>query len=66
MSDAGTPAVPGLYHVTASAVADGKRYAVDTAVTARVDSVTLGGAQGLSLNLAGLGSVALSDVKQIS
>ena len=63
---AGTAAAPGRYQVTAEALVNGKNYAADTSISALVESVSLGGAQGMLLNLAGLGSVALSQVKQIS
>ena len=66
LSDAGTPAVPGRYQVTAEAQVDGKAYAADTSVSALVESVSLGGTQGMLLNLTGLGTVSLGDVKQIS
>ncbi len=66
LDEAGAPAAPGRYKVTAEAMLDGKPYSADTSVSALVESVTLGGAQGMQLNLAGLGSVSLGDVKQIS
>ncbi len=66
LDDAGTAAAPGRYQVTAEALVDGKNYAADTSVSALVESVSLGGAQGMLLNLTGLGAVSLGDVKQIS
>lgn len=66
LTDAGSPAVPGRYQVRAEAVVNGQATAMATQIAARVDSVTLGGAQGIVLNLAGLGAVAFNDVKQIS
>ena len=62
---AGTAAAPGVYNVTAQALNGTQQYAPNTLVEARVDSVSLGGSNGLTLNLAGLGAVNLSDVKQI-
>jgi flagellar basal-body rod modification protein FlgD len=62
---AGTPAMPGVYKVSAQALNGTQQYAPNTLMEARVDSVSLGGANGLTLNLAGLGAVNLSDVKQI-
>jgi flagellar basal-body rod modification protein FlgD len=62
---AGTPAMPGVYKVSAQALNGNQQYAPSTLVEARVDSVSLGGSNGLTLNLAGLGAVNLSDVKQI-
>ena len=66
LDDSGAPATPGIYQVRAEAMVDGKNYGVDTSITAQVESVTLGGANGMLLNLAGLGTVSLADVKQIS
>ena len=66
LTDAGTPATPGRYQVTAQALIGGQTSAATTSINALVESVSLGGTQGMLLNLAGLGSVALSDVKQIS
>jgi len=65
MTSAGTVAAPGLYQVTAQAQNGTQQYAPGTLTEARVDSVSLGGANGLILNLAGIGAVNLSDVKQI-
>ena len=66
LTDGGAYAPPGQYTVKAEMQLDGQTVAADTALTATVDSVTLGGAgQGLTLNLAGLGSVPLSQVQQI-
>ena len=62
---AGTPALPGVYKVSAQALNGTQQYAPSTLMEARVDSVSLGGSNGLTLNLAGLGAVNLSDVKQI-
>jgi flagellar basal-body rod modification protein FlgD len=66
-TDAGVAALPGNYTVTAEAIQDGKVTGVDASVAAKVASVNLGAnGQGMVLNLAnGLGSVPLSDVKQI-
>ena len=57
--------MPGVYKVSAQALNGTQQYAPNTLMEARVDSVSLGGANGLTLNLAGLGAVNLSDVKQI-
>jgi len=62
---AGTAAAPGVYKLTAQALDGTQQYAPGTLVEARVDSVSLGGSNGLTLNLAGLGAVNLSDVRQI-
>lgn len=56
---------PGKYQLKAEGVADGANTGFDTLVGANVDSVSLGGG-GVTLNLSGLGSVALNDVRQIN
>jgi len=61
----GTYADPGVYQITAEANVGGEIKALATQVRAGVDSVTLGGSQGLILNLAGLGPYQFSDVQQI-
>jgi flagellar basal-body rod modification protein FlgD len=61
----GTTAAPGQYTVKAVAGDGGQSASVPTLIAAKVESVTLGGPQGLQLNLAGLGPVSLNDVKQI-
>lgn len=66
LNDAGAPATPGRYQVTAESLIGGQTSAANTSINALVESVSLGGTQGMLLNLAGLGSVALGDVKQIS
>lgn len=62
----GAPAPAGRYTLSAQAQNGRETLALNTLLEARVDSVTLGGANGLSLNLAGLGPVNLADVRQIS
>jgi len=57
----------GTYTVKVTGLDHGKETVVPTMVTANVDSVSLGqNGEGLKLNVAGIGSIALSDVKQIS
>jgi flagellar basal-body rod modification protein FlgD len=62
----GAPAPAGRYTLSAQAQNGRETLALNTLLEARVDSVSLGGANGLSLNLAGLGPVNLADVRQIS
>lgn len=57
---------PGVYTFKLTAIVDGKRTELDNNVTANVNSVTLGKNGTLTLNLAGAGSVSLSDVKEIN
>ncbi len=56
----------GGYFIKAAAYVDDEFLAQDVYVRAKVDSVTIGqGGQGIKLNLAGLGSVELSAVREI-
>jgi len=65
-NDAGNPVPAGIYQVSATALVGGEPVAVEALTNARVDSVTLGrSGEGITLNLAGLGSLALSEVRQI-
>ena len=57
---------PGAYRFEAQATYDGETKGLYTLLPANVDSVTLGqSGSGLMLNLAGLGSVPLSQVQMI-
>lgn len=65
-TDSGETAEPGIYQFEVSAVIDGKNTALNTFMAARVDSVTLGrNGQGTVLNLAGQGTVDLTEVREI-
>lgn len=66
--DSGGSAVPaGTYTLSATVAGVASGTAVGTLVNGTVDSVTMGaGASGLTLNVAGLGSVPFSSVQQIS
>lgn len=56
----------GEYNVTAQINADGKKQAVNTLMIAPVDSVTLGrNGDPMKLNVAGMGAMSLSSVKEI-
>lgn len=57
---------PGVYRYEVTAVLDGEATQVDTALSANVNSVTVNPEGELVLNLAVLGSVKLSDVKQFN
>ena len=62
----GQPVASGIYRVTAEAKYNGKTYSFDTLSIAPVKSVTIGrNGQGMSLSVGALGSVNLSDVRQI-
>ncbi|MGA7800103.1 MAG: flagellar hook assembly protein FlgD [Gammaproteobacteria bacterium] len=65
LDDNGQPAAPGKYSITASATYGGKEQAVDTWTSADVQSVTINKSGSLSLNLAGLGPIDFSKVRQI-
>jgi flagellar basal-body rod modification protein FlgD len=65
LTDAGTQAAPGIYTVRADGLLNGKATALATSVVARVDSVSLGGTQGVMLNLWDGTTVPLANVKEI-
>ncbi len=56
----------GTYQIKADVVNGSSTVAANTLIASNVDSVSLGGSQGIMLNLAGMGPVALSSVTQIS
>lgn len=60
----GNPLPAGTYTISATAVVNGNSQTLDTNVNVNVDSVTMGTAGQITLNLAGYGSMALSDVKE--
>ena len=57
---------PGNYRFEVTARIDGEETALDTALSANVNSVTVGPNGTLSLNLAGVGTVSLADVRQFN
>ncbi|AHI28004.1 flagellar hook assembly protein FlgD [Marinobacter similis] len=57
---------PGPYQIVAEASYPEGQQQLSTMVSANVDSVSLGQGGSVTLNLAGMGSIALSDVKQIN
>jgi flagellar basal-body rod modification protein FlgD len=63
----GSQAPAGTYTLSATVAGAGGGSAITTLVNGTVDSVTMGaGSTGLTLNIAGLGSVPFSSVQQIS
>ncbi|MBB1485623.1 flagellar hook assembly protein FlgD [Oceanospirillum sediminis] len=54
----------GTYSVSATAVVNGNSQVLGTNVNVNVDSVTMGTAGQITLNLAGYGSMSLEDVKE--
>jgi flagellar basal-body rod modification protein FlgD len=63
--DAGDYVGDGLYQVSAVANVDDAEMAPSTLVSAQVESVNLGGSEGVLLNLNGLGQISMNDVAQI-
>ena len=62
----GNPLPPGGYRIRATADIGTEQVAQEVLVSAKVDSVTIGqGGQGMRLNLAGLGSIEFSEVREI-
>lgn len=65
-TDADGDTVPtGAYQLIATATDDDETTALQTLTTAVIRGVGLGGANGLTLELAGVGTVPLSDVQRI-
>ncbi len=62
----GNPLPQGRYQIVAQASYPEGMQQLSTMVSANVDSVSLGQGGSITLNLAGMGSIALSDVKQIN
>lgn len=62
--EGGLPA--GSYKFAATSTVEGKTTQLETYLSANVNSVTVGANGSLTLNLAGIGAVKLSDVKQFN
>jgi flagellar basal-body rod modification protein FlgD len=65
LTAAGGYAPAGAYKVVAEAVSNDKSHAVGTALYGRVAGVNVGGDDGLTIDLAGLGTVPFSAVREI-
>ncbi|KTD16273.1 flagellar hook assembly protein FlgD [Legionella jordanis] len=66
-NDKGERMQAAKYTVKVNGVYSGKEVALKTMTAANVDSVSLGqNGEGVKLNVAGIGSVSLSDVKEIT
>ncbi len=63
--DGQSAASPGVYQLKALGSVGGKSMALETRVASPVDSVSLGGAKGMQVNLAGLGGYGMRDVYAI-
>lgn len=66
LTNGGAPAEQGVYRIAARANVGGAEQALNTLISARVDSVTLqNGGGSLEVNLAGIGPVSFSSVQEI-
>ncbi|MCB1874861.1 MAG: flagellar hook assembly protein FlgD [Chromatiales bacterium] len=65
LTDQGDYAADGAYAVSARAEVNGKEQAFLTLMAARVESVSLGGSDGIQVNLAGLGAMPLSEIREL-
>jgi len=65
LSNSGAALPSGTYQIKADALSGGKNSALSTYVVARVDSVSLGGQQGITLNLWDGSTTSLANVKEI-
>jgi flagellar basal-body rod modification protein FlgD len=65
LNAAGVRMPAGPYYVTAEALAGDRGYALQTDLLARIDAVNLGGPQGVTLDLAGLGTVPFDSIREI-
>ena len=65
LDDSGSAVPAGQYSMIAEAAIDGETQVMGTMLQAKVDSVTLSGANGPLLNLSGLGSIGINEVKQV-
>ncbi len=65
-NDDGERVAPGAYQIEADMQQGGQSFALDTLISSKVDSVTMGrNGQGITLNVSGVGPVALANVKQV-
>ena len=65
VTDEGTQAEAGVYNIRAYTAIDGQETAIALQVAARINGISLGGAQGATLNVAGLGERRLSEVHEV-
>ncbi len=67
LSDTGQPLPAGDYRIRVDALIDGEVSALPTLIASKVESVSLdqGGGKDITLNVAGIGPVPLSDVNEI-
>ncbi|RLJ19323.1 hypothetical protein DJ030_09890 [bacterium endosymbiont of Escarpia laminata] len=63
--DRGNYMPEGVYEITAHATVDDAELSPYVYLNAKVDSVNLGGADGLGLNIQGLGQISMNNVAQI-
>ena len=65
LSESGEPVAPGAYRLEAVGTGFGVNEQLPVLVQARVESVSLGGAGGVLLDVEGLGELGLGDVRRI-
>ncbi|MCX7088598.1 MAG: flagellar hook assembly protein FlgD [Methylococcales bacterium] len=66
LNDNGVMVDPGMYKISATATIGDNNTVLETQLQSRVESVSMGtGSNGLTVNLAGVGSVNFNQVKQI-
>ncbi len=65
VTDRGIQAAAGSYSIRAYTALDGQQTEIPVQVAGRITGVSLGGAQGATLNVAGLGERRLSEVHQV-
>lgn len=65
LTENGTRAAPGQYRIEALGLVDNETVALATAISANVNSVTLGKSGAMTLNVDGVGPIQVTDVKEI-
>lgn len=65
IDDNGVQHPPGAYRFNVQANIDGEPQQLNTALSANVDSVTVGANGAISLNVAGVGAIPMSGVREI-
>lgn len=65
IDDLGNQMPPGRYNIQVQAIQNDRPVDLQTKLFSRVESVSLSGASGLTLNLEGLGPIAFNNVQQI-
>lgn len=66
MNESGERMPPGNYLISGTAITSDSEEQLETQIQANVDSVTLDGTGGVTLNINGIGGVPIADVKEIN